>query len=388
MTPTPARRLIIALMLAFLWPTAQVDAATPPMRRGINLAAWLANAPRQPLYERDFYHLAEAGFDHIRLPFNPEQFGFILAPAAGQEMKTDLAPLERALDLAMKHRLAVTIDLHPLSKFMKTVEDNDWAEERVIRLWVHMAHALRRYPADKVAFGLLNEPQYYRDHARYRNFITRLAAAVRSEAPDHTLVVAAPEGSSLDGLQKFTPLEDANIVYDFHFYEPYMVTHQGAHTGFPTKMLRYFRHVPYPAARVDRDAAFYAPTASNPAQAQTELQEYIDAGWSRERISARIALAVEWAKQHRARIVCGEFGVLRTFIDKASRYRWIADTRRTLEANGIGWELWDYADLAGIAAPVGATSTDPTDHSVRLIHPEQGYRRIEPEALQALGLRH
>ena len=377
---------IIALFIFSFGGVVQADPATPTLHRGINLAAWLANAPRQPLYERDFYHLAEAGFDHIRLPFNPEQFGFALRPSAPDTVSIDLDALDRAVDLALKHKLAVIIDLHPLSRFMQTLENNDWAEEQVIRLWTHIARHFRKVSPQKLAFGLLNEPQYYHKNSRYQGFVARLAAAVRAVAPDHALVVGATEGSSIEGLQLLQPLEDTNIIYDFHFYEPYMVTHQGIHMGFEKKMLRYFRRLPYPAALVDRRADFYAPIAAKPAQAQAELQEYVDAQWNYDHIASRIKLAAAWAEQHKVRLVCGEFGVLRNHIDKQSRYRWIADTRRALDTYKIGWELWDYSDLAGIAVPVGETSTDPVDGSIRLVSPEKGYRRIEREAIQALGL--
>ncbi len=379
--------LIIALFIFSFDGVAQTDPATPTLHRGINLAAWLANAPRQPLYERDFYHLSEAGFDHIRLPFNPEQFGFTLRSPPSDSVSIDLAALDRAVNMALKHHLAVIIDLHPLNKFMQTLEDNDWAEERVIKLWTHMARYFRKVSPGKLAFGLLNEPQYYHKSSRYQDFIARLTSAVRAVAPDHMLIVSATEGSSIEGLQQLTPLTDPNIIYDFHFYEPYMVTHQGIHMGFEKKMLRYFRRLPYPAELVDKGADFYAPIAVNRTQAQAELQEYVDAKWNYDRIVSRIKLAADWAEQHKVRVVCGEFGVLRNHIDKQSRYRWIADTRRALEKYNIGWELWDYSDLAGIAVPVGETSTDPVDGSVRLVHPEKAYRRIERESLQALGLK-
>ncbi|MGB4100931.1 MAG: cellulase family glycosylhydrolase [Alphaproteobacteria bacterium] len=384
---TRALCLIVALFIFFFAQVAQAVPATPTFHRGINLAAWLANAPRQPLYERDFYHLSEVGFDHIRLPFNPEQFGFALRQSSSEAVNINLADLDRAVTMALKHKLAIIIDLHPLSRFMQTLEDNDWAEEQVIKLWINIARYFSKVSPGKLAFGLLNEPQYYHKGARYQAFIKRLADAVRAAAPEHMLIVSAPEGSSLEGLQKFTPLADANIMYDFHFYEPYMVTHQGIHMGFEKKMLRYFRRLPYPSNLVDKKADYYAPIAPNLAQAQDELQEYVDAKWNFDRIVSRIKLAADWAEQYKVRVICGEFGVLRNHIDKTSRYRWISDTRRALERFGIGWELWDYSDLAGIAVPVGETSTDPVDGSVRLIHPAKSYRRIEREALPALGLK-
>ena len=88
-----------------------------------------------------------------------------------------------------------------------------------------------------------------------------------------------------------------------------------------------------------------------------------------QHIAARIHLIKEWADAHKARVICGEFGVLRNHIDPASRYRWIADTRKSLEAYGIPWELWDYTDLYGIARLVGQVSRR---RSVRRLDPAGG----------------
>jgi hypothetical protein len=166
-----------------------------------------------------------------------------------------------------------------------------------------------------------------------------------------------------------------------------MITHQGIHTGFDKKMLHYFANVPYPSDRVDHDATYYAPGAINASQAQTELDEYTHASWNAEHIASRLHKAKEWATAHHARIICGEFGVLRNHISPDSRYRWIADVRKALEAEHIGWQLWDYTDLFGITTLTGETRTDPVDGSVRFVHPDTGIRTLEPQAVSALGLK-
>ena len=117
------------------------------------------------------------------------------------------------------------------------------------------------------------------------------------------------------------------------------------------------------------------------------MKAYVNAPWNAQHIAVRIHLIKEWADAHKARVICGEFGVLRNHIDPASRYRWIADTRKSLEAYGIPWELWDYTDLYGIARLVGQVSRpDPFDGSIRLVDPEKGSRVIEPAAIAAIGL--
>jgi hypothetical protein len=69
-----------------------------------------------------------------------------------------------------------------------------------------------------------------------------------------------------------------------------------------------------------------------------------------------------------------------------SRYRWVNDTRSALDANAIGWELYDYSDIFGITTLTGATHTDPVDGAITLDDPDQGRRVFEPRALAALGM--
>ena len=236
-------------------------------------------------------------------------------------------------------------------------------------------------------FELLNEPQYYKSEALWVKLSARTVAAIRAISTDRTIIIGAPHGSSIDGLNFLETSTDPHLIYAFHFYEPYLVTHQGIHSGFEKQMIRYFRSMPYPSALATETATTYAPEATNLRLADRELMEYIDTPWNAEHVKARLDVARDWAAQHQVRVLCGEFGVLRNHIDAASRYRWINDARAAMDADHIGWELWDYADLFGIAAPVGETSTDPIDGSVRLEDPQKGSRVFEPAALSALGLK-
>ncbi len=378
-------RLFATLILLFCGSfSAFAQAKGPALHRGLNLSNWLANAERQPMTERDFAQIAGAGFDHIRLPVNPELLGFHLDQKPGS---LDLKAVDAALAMAVKYHLAVILDIHPSGTFMDKLEKNASAEENFIGLWDVLARHYdeKNYPPSQLSFELLNEPHYYPAEKHYAEFMQNLMNAIRQSSPQRLIVIGAPHGSSLDGLLSMQPLLDPNIIYDFHFYEPYMVTHQGIHRGFEKKMLRYFHDVPYPASKVDHEADFYAADAPSQGQAEKELRDYVQDGWSSEVVAGRIVLASHWATEHHMRVMCGEFGALRNHIDAPSRYRWIADTRKALDANGIGWDLWDYADLMGIVQLQGDVSTpDPVDGSIRLNDVTKGSRVFEPEALQAL----
>jgi endoglucanase len=378
--------LLVAAPAAFAQTDTSVKAPSlPALHRGLNLSSWLANAPRQPLYSRDFSMIKNAGFDHVRLPWNPEYVGFQLSPDGADPLRIDFIALDRAIALAEQYDLPVILDLHPSGEFVDTLENHKWAEKEVIALWQTLAERYKSHSSSALIFELLNEPQYYKAEARWSSLTSKLTAAIRQISPDRILIVGAPHGSEIDGLPYLKPTDDARTIYAFHFYEPYLVTHQGIHMGFEKFMIKAFRNMPYPSSQATSPASVYAPLASNPAEAQKELTAYIETPWNADHIASRINLAKEWAEQHHVRVICGEFGALRNHIDAASRYRWINDARTAMDSDKIGWEIWDYADIFGIATPVGSTSTDPVDGAVTLNDPDKGSRFFEPAALTALG---
>lgn len=376
----------LALSLVVLM-IVSTPAAALTLHRGINTSNWLANAMRQEMDERDFKEISRAGFDHIRLPVNPEMYGF--------PMKEGMKPsnfkfkdIDAAIALATKYGLAVILDIHPGEDFIRTLEEqHSWAEPLFVEFWKELARHYQDYSTDKLVFELLNEPQYYGREGRYNELMKKVVAAIRTvDGGKRTLIIGAPQGSSLDGLMELKTVEDTNIFYAFHFYEPYMVTHQGIHMGFDDRQLRYFRGVPYPSYKATRDAREYAPSARDALQARNELQQYRDDGWGSTHIRERIDIAGKWARERNVRLICTEYGVLRNHIDAKSRYAWIKDATAAMDANRIAWSLWDYADLFGIVSMQGETSTDPVDGSVRFNDFKNGTRTIEPEAIQALGL--
>src|SRR5580700_5158712 len=105
--------LILAVgLLCTVWP-AVAGAATPVLRHGINLSNWFAQAPRQPLVDGDFKQIKSSGFDHVRIPINPELFGFSLLEAASGRVLMDYSTIDQAVGMAVSNGLVVVLDLHP-----------------------------------------------------------------------------------------------------------------------------------------------------------------------------------------------------------------------------------------------------------------------------------
>jgi hypothetical protein len=153
------------------------------------------------------------------------------------------------------------------------------------------------------------------------------------------------------------------VIYNFHFYEPFAFTHQGATWAGPN--LPFYKNVPYPsspeAVRLLLDTVEDEPAKYN-------LLRYGEDNWNAGRIDRELGLAAAWAAKHRVYITCNEFGAFRKVAKPLDRVAWLHDMRMALEKNGIGWTMWDYA--GGFA----------------VVNKTNGQAQREPELLKALGL--
>lgn len=382
-------RIFLGFLLAISLVMPDAAAQSAVFSKGINLSSWLANADRQEVNDADLEQIKNAGFDHVRLPVNPENFQILVNDDRFLKPGPYFKPVDEAIKRIIRHGFVVILDIHPYEEYRNQIEESGRAAENFVKIWGHLAEHFKDVPASKLVFEILNEPQYYRAEDSYNTLARKAVEAIRRVDQSRTIIIGAPQGSSIEGIDQMRVIKDPNIVYSFHFYEPYMVTHQGIHMGFENLMLRHFRNVPYPANRAYKDIKTYASRAPNREQAAQELQQYRDENWNTTKIAERIRLAGDWARKNGVKLHCGEFGVLRNHIDPESRYQWIKDARVALEQNNIAWSLWDYSDIFGIVRFEGADIyTDPVDGAVRFAQANsRGTRVIEPAAREALGLR-
>jgi endoglucanase len=374
----------VLLLFAAITGAHAADAPPPTLRHGVNLSYWFTDSGREPLVGRDFDQIRAAGFDHVRIPINPESLGFSLYDGESGRVLFDFSGLDVAVGMARDHGLSVILDVRPSDGLMSQIEQDPRAEAGLVALWRHIADHFSLYSTSTIVFELLDEPRFKTAGSQYRTLIADIVAAVRLVAPKTTLIVDLPKSATLDGFDDFVQLSDDNTLYAFHFYEPNIITHQGM-KGPPAwgRALRYFHGLPYPSQSVNA-ATNYAPDAGDTDEVKKELDDYTLGNWDAGHIAGRIRTGADWAAANHRRVICTEFGVARRVVDPASRYQWIADTRKALEANGIGWTLWDYTDLFGITRLTGDTVNEPSDGLVHLADPNTGARDIEPEAIKAL----
>ncbi|HEX3470175.1 MAG TPA: cellulase family glycosylhydrolase [Silvibacterium sp.] len=340
--------LLIVLLSTFQISFAQSPAfeRAASLQHGINLSGWFAssgNLSQQHFdtftNEADLKLIHEMGFDSVRLGVEPS-----LIVRHGQLNPANpeaLAQLDRSIDRAIANHLAVMLCVFPDSDYKRNLANERGVDDFVL-LWRVLAAHFNKADTGKVFFELMNEPEVP-DPYRWMGIQARVVEAIRSLDTGHTIIATAANYGSLPDLLQLEPVRDANVIYNFHFYEPYQFTHQGASWGSSDWV--FFKDIPYPATP-DTLAAQMKNVPSDPARYNLFL--YGAGGWDRQSISARIAFAAAWARERKVPLICNEFGAFRDTADPASRARWIGDVRSALEENHIGWAMWDYRGNFGV----------------------------------------
>jgi aryl-phospho-beta-D-glucosidase BglC (GH1 family) len=319
------------------------------LKRGINASQWFAqsasdySAARTDRYTdaKDIALMAQLGFDNVRLSIDAvplEQY-----PRGKDGLNADfLARLDRAVDAMLADGLSVQIDLQPEDSYKQQLRTSDEAVDRMTMLWRRLAAHYSSRDPEKVFFEILNEPEVH-DPYRWAGIQARVAAAIREAAPRHTIIATGPNYSDIADLLAMHPLSDRNVIYNFHFYDPHEFTHQGAGWGEP--WWTYTHNIPYPAAESSMPELLrQVPDAAS----RFKLEGYWLDHWDAHRIRSLIDEAAAWGRQNNVPLICNEFGAYREFTDATSRANWIHDVRTALEADGIGWTMWDYRGGFGV----------------------------------------
>jgi hypothetical protein len=159
------------------------------------------------------------------------------------------------------------------------------------------------------------------------------------------LLTASPD-STAGALTGLTPVEDDNVVYVFHFYSPMLFTHQGAEWAQPN--LESVRGLIYPPDVRNVDLVKARALISYQASLSDYVRDYV---YGRA-IRSEIDMAAHWAKSHRVRLIATEFGVYKSAVPPESRIAWFHDVRKALEAQSIGWTVWELHGGFGIASDI------------------------------------
>ena len=327
-------------------PDAELMARAARLGRGVNLGNALEGPTEGSwgmVIEEDFFSLISgAGFDTVRVPI---RWSAHAAEAAPYTVDPEFfARIDWVIEHALAEELNVVINMHHYDQLFESPADH---ADRFVAIWEQIAPRYEPQP-DTVYYELLNEPHGNLDYKTWNLLLERTVEVVRAADDHHTLVLAGADWGGISSLQRLViPEGESNVIATFHYYDPFLFTHQGAEwvgpeigtvgvtwPGPPEAEL-----VLLPESRkVDWVRLWFARYNQNSGNANPASPVAITQVFDR---------AQEWSESTGVPLWLGEFGAYST-ADMDSRARWTATVRTEAEAHGFSWAYWEFGAGFGV----------------------------------------
>jgi endoglucanase len=311
-----------------------------PFHRGVNLTSWLqAGSTRQIQFtmftKQDLVNIKSLGCDVIRLPIN---LHFMTSGAPDYTVDPLFFYfLDQIVDWCEELGVRLILDNHTGGVDASTASDVD---KVLVPIWSQMA-AHYKGRSTYLYYEVLNEPHGIAD-ARWGQIQQAVINTIRAVDKVHTIIVTGAGWGSYNNL-KFLPVyEDDNLIYSFHFYDPFMFTHQGASWTNPSMVP--LAGVPFPYGAGPMPAC---PPGLKGTWIESNLKSYQTDG-AVPRVKELINVAVRFRDEREVPVFCGEFGVYRLNSDNDQRVYWYEVVRSYLEEKKVAWTIWDYEGGFGL----------------------------------------
>lgn len=281
---------------------------------------------KNPLSNTDFALLKKLGFKSLRLP---------VAFAYFQSHNIPVEQLFSHIDNFVKqcslYGFKVIIDYHA-----GNLDDSNYSSEtpKLIELWTKLTKRYIRVSRDELFFELYNEPPHMNPQI-WKDVAFNVTNAIRKIDKERTLIIGASNYNSIYELSRFVRLADENVIYTFHFYEPFLFTHQGAEwIGDQESTI----NVPFPYSTDSFPPI--NPKAQNTDGEKNYNKYHLDG--NEQSVRDKLQIVKNWANKYYVPILCGEYGVYNKYADIDSRCRYIKTVRQTLKSLNIPGMMWDY----------------------------------------------
>ena len=316
------------------------------IKRGTNISHWLSQSDergekrRTHFTKQDAELLAASGLDHLRLPMDEVQ----MWDDKGAQIAEAWDLLDEALGWILGLGMNAVVDLHILRSHFFNAAYNPLfhdpkEEEKFAELWQQISARLSRYPVDRIAYELMNEP-VAKDPADWNRVAHTAYRAVRSLEKGRKIFIGSnlwQTTSQFEFLE--VPENDPDIVLTFHYYLPMCITHYRAQ--WMPEMRAYTGPVQYPGLPMPQAEFNKLP---RDLQKQIAPQNVYS---NKERMAADLMWPLSVSERMGLPLYCGEFGVI-DFTPSDIRRAWARDFREVLEERNIAWANWDFKCEFGI----------------------------------------
>ncbi|MEA1887159.1 MAG: cellulase family glycosylhydrolase [Bacteroidota bacterium] len=327
--------IIAVLMIVSCAPAQQT-----PFNRGVNLTGWFqAGSARKVHYKKyskqDFINIQSLGFDVIRLPINLHY----MTDGPPNYILDDifLENLNRVIDWAEELQIHLILDNHT---FSPSIDTDPGVGSILKKVWAQMAQEFADR-SEYIYYEILNEPHGIKDRV-WNKIQGEVIETIREHDSKRYIVVGPAGWNSYNNLDAMPEYDDDKLIYTFHFYDPFLFTHQGASWNTPSML--EIKNIPFPY-----DAASMPPMP--PAFEGTWVENLYDnypTDGTAAKVRELIDIAVAFREERQVPIFCGEFGVYQLTSDEADRVRWYETVVNYLDSMNIAWTMWDYHSGFGL----------------------------------------
>ncbi|NLO10197.1 MAG: glycoside hydrolase family 5 protein [Clostridiales bacterium] len=314
-------------------------------KAGVNLGGWISQyreARKEHfdsfITEADIAQIASWGMDHVRLPIDYMVLEDDDKPFDYKE--EGFSYIDSCVKWCEKYNLNIIMDLHraPGYAFHSLSEnklfESEHMQERYIKLWQEFTKRYLGYGSNLV-FELLNEI-VEPNSDRWNQLSKKAVAGIREIDRDRIIIIGGNHYNSVNTLNELDKIEDDNLVYTFHFYEPHIFTHQKA--GWEPLLKNLEFKIPYPSGE-----DIYEKATS---RAEDLRQRYSFAkNMDKEYLRRYLQPAINFSKERNCILYCGEYGVIEHAPIESS-LRWHKDLSELLIEYGIGRAVWTYKLLS------------------------------------------
>lgn len=207
---------------------------------GINLDWWFRTVEQPPVLSPEkLRQIAAAGFRHIRVPVGPATIGIDFGEA-GIRCKRESGPLYRFLSEmrssleANDIGLVLAPDANSKREFVAQIMEDKQGEqlEQLLTCMIDTARAVGSDFASRfVIYSTSSEPRANSKEWSdlQKRVLDRIAARERT-----LFFLATPAfPARIWDLLNLEKSDAPNVGYEFHYYEPYLFSHQGIQAAYP-----------------------------------------------------------------------------------------------------------------------------------------------------------
>lgn len=289
----------------------------------------------------DIKKMVDLGITSVRLPVSVNWI------SRDSEKNKRLESVSAAISKFEKAGINTIISMHDSNP--KSIEDPDYAK-KYIKDWGALVDKLVKHHSHKtLALDPVNEPVFGDKNSWMWNDMQRqLLKKTREYTSKHIFITKPPKWATREGLDDLALLNDPLVIYDVHFYEPYILTHQNANEGSSAKWAN-----PMTDGITNLDFPVPAAQKANIKKRRNKLeQEYYEKGWNPDKVKQCVQEIADWGKKKKVPLWISEVGAWSKHMKEDTRELWMSTVAKAIleskEILGIG--IWSWDEMFGFNA--------------------------------------